>query len=623
MKNTNRDKRKPAALRRRALSRRGAAALVTVMVFGTVLLALVAGLTRTATYQTRDRARYEIYKDEFNACETAVNYAYAHIRFLVQYGVPPRNETERDDPELAFSNRVNEASQNPPNIEGFQIDRFNIVETEQPGFNDIPVGQQWGGLRLYQRKYRIDVMAKCDSDMAERFSHPGVALSQALEITYVPLHVFAIFYDDALELHPGPDMTINGLVHANGDFFICSKNSISFEKAVTVAGLIDHGLVPNHQENENTFTGNVRFTDGFALQDMGQNGVWLDSTQDDWVSASINRWSHHVRDSNHGVTPMDLPIPSEISPDVIIQRPSAGDIQSVADEKLANKAGLYIEASTDGGELQIRTAVDGNGNPVDLNYYVDPDGNVITAADYREMDNPPDNLTEKWIVELGAFYDEREGNYSNPGRRVWSVDVNVANMVESGITPTNGIMYVSNDVQNVDLAAVRVVNGERLPGSVGASGFSLATDNPLYILGDYNTVNRTLSMVAADALTILSNDWDDSQSHKSVSKRRAAATSVNAVVLTGHVWDDQGTGGAHNFPRFLENWSSRNFNFSGSFVQLWRSQRADTRWVCCPHYNPPRRNYSWDTALGGLNAPPGAPRVVHIQKTQWSLTGMD
>ena len=132
----------------------------------------------------------------------------------------------------------------------------------------------------------------------------------------------------------------------------------------------------------------------------------------------------------------------------------------------------------------------------------DMEGNEV-ALIYTDPDDADET---KSIYSETSFYDAREGAY------VTSIDVDVANMIESGIVPNNGILYVSNEDGGGNMGVVRMVNGAELPVAPGTTGFSVATDDPLYMQGDYNTVNKTLAMVASDALSILSNNWDDANS---------------------------------------------------------------------------------------------------------------
>ena len=60
----------------------------------------------------------------------------------------------------------------------------------------------------------------------------------------------------------------------------------------------------------------------------------------------------------------------------------------------------------------------------------------------------------------------------------------------------------------------------------------------------------------------------------------------------------------------------------GSIVELYESAKALGRWVYgSPVYrpSPPSAPGSWDAALGGVDSPPGTPRVVTIQRAKWEI----
>ena len=92
----------------------------------------------------------------------------------------------------------------------------------------------------------------------------------------------------------------------------------------------------------------------------------------------------------------------------------------------------------------------------------------------------------------------------------------------------------------------------------------------------FPATNREPCAVVADAVMILSNNWRlDSNSTKDVSLRVATNTTVNTAIIAGIV--PSGTsngnysGGAENFPRFMEDWGTDNsLTYYGSMVELFK-----------------------------------------------------
>src|SRR5581483_8174253 len=182
--------------------------------------------------------------------------------------------------------------------------------------------------------------------------------------------------------------------------------------------------------------------------------------------------------------------------------------------------------------------------------------------------------------------------------------------------------------------AVRLVNGSL--GNVPMPGFTLATENPAYVLGDYNASTgagfgdpHASSAVIADTVTLLSNGWSDLESFNSpadVSGRGASTTYFRMAIAMGKnrffpkpTWagapNDFGTdGGVHNFLRYLENWGGSTSNYLGSMVSLYYSAYATGVFKCCGTvYSPPTRAYAFDQDFTDLSKmPPGTPRFRDV-----------
>jgi hypothetical protein len=175
-------------------------------------------------------------------------------------------------------------------------------------------------------------------------------------------------------------------------------------------------------------------------------------------------------------------------------------------------------------------------------------------------------------------------------------------------------------------------------------GFTIASENSVYIQGNYNSnatdpawagnpdqAGHAASSVIADAVVVLSNNWDDRRSllgnpsgggNSTVTdpgNRPASDTYYRLAIAGGKNisfpkpnWgaQDFGTdGGVHNFLRYLENWGANTLNYKGSLVSLYYATYNTGVYKCCTSvYSPPRRNYSFDTDFAlpsGL--PPGTP----------------
>ncbi len=187
-------------------------------------------------------------------------------------------------------------------------------------------------------------------------------------------------------------------------------------------------------------------------------------------------------------------------------------------------------------------------------------------------------------------------------------------------------------------------------------GFTVASENPVYILGDYNSsaadsagwggdttafsgdvLGHAAAAVIADTVTLLSDNWTDMESMQTGdvtvrANRPAANTAYRLAVSAGKnrtfpystttTWaayaaePDIGTdGGVHNFLRFLEDWGGITASYKGSLVSLYYSTYNTGFYKCCNTvYQAPNRNYYFDldfTSPGGL--PPGTPLFRDVE----------
>lgn len=206
--------------------------------------------------------------------------------------------------------------------------------------------------------------------------------------------------------------------------------------------------------------------------------------------------------------------------------------------------------------------------------------------------------------------------------------------------------------------AVRLINGAVVPGVLDLAtpgntlGFTVATENGLYVSGNYNatsvssydnpttpdkyipynTTTHIPASIVGDSVTILSNSWTDAESFRypfALSNRVASETTVRAAILTGDTISsllgspNQGggdlrlSGGVHNFKRFLENWGNTYLNYAGSLINLFNSRNNNGAFKCCNKvYSPPNRNWIFDTSfLDPTRLPPGTPAFQFVQVT--------
>ncbi|UCC80921.1 MAG: pilus assembly PilX N-terminal domain-containing protein [Candidatus Zixiibacteriota bacterium] len=448
---------------------------------------------------------------------------------------------------------------------------FYYVTSPGPAVDKTLTYGSFDGLYALVKTFEI-VSQGADNDL-----EAGIEIEMNIEDALIPIYQFAVFYEKVLEIGPGPDMTISGRVHGNSDVYLEAGSNL-FMDQLTSGGNIYYGNAPGSADSPDG--GDIFIKDGNGnFQNMRNgDGTYLDATDPDWVSGSVSRWGNTVEDINHGITDLYMPVAGVENPTDLIDRAEGNP------DSYENFAGLKF--------------VDGQ-------------------ALYRQIDGTWLDVTGLLIgdgtISYSTFYDEREG------QNVIAMDLDIGQLTTSGYFPSNGIIYSSQPEVVGNVAAIRLTNSSQLP-----SRMTVATNNPLYTLGDFNSVNKRPAALMADAITILSSSWDDASSGLGIGARAASATTVYAAFVTGST--ETGSpghgynGGLENLPRFLENWNGITFAWRGSAANLWNSRQAISPWAST-YYNPPIRDWGFDSDfLIATNLPPGTPMINVIMKTSWNQT---
>jgi hypothetical protein len=176
--------------------------------------------------------------------------------------------------------------------------------------------------------------------------------------------------------------------------------------------------------------------------------------------------------------------------------------------------------------------------------------------------------------------------------------------------------------------ALKLVRGGL--GQIVAPGFTVVAENPVYIQGDWNMAanpppandGHVATSVQADAVTLLSTGWNDSNSFANPYNPALRPRTTNyyrLAVIGGKgmsfpqpagTANDFGTdGGAHNFLRYLEDGTGQTLNYIGSLVTFFYSRQAVGTFKCCVTvYAPPTRGYTFDIDfLDPAKLPPLTP----------------
>ena len=239
------------------------------------------------------------------------------------------------------------------------------------------------------------------------------------------------------------------------------------------------------------------------------------------------------------------------------------------------------------------------------------------------------SLGTNWVTILA-----NNSNCSGPGTR-WPFAMPLAAKGEWELRENPAIFF---------RRALKITDGSSISIGTAAScngvncGLTIVSENPVYVQGDFNnnpnsdatfatptTDVHVGTSIIADAITALSNSWNDVNSFISPYNwggRTATQTTYRFAMMSGEgvpfespnrVAADvaEGTdGGVHNLLRYLENWNTNtsttftansstavNSYYLGSMVSAYYDHQAVGIWKCCygSVYQPPQRWYTFDS----------------------------
>ncbi len=424
------------------------------------------------------------------------------------------------------------------------------------------------GTSVFLKNYQV-------TTVAPHPLQPGVTVRLHQVVTRRLVYTFqhAIFYDNDLEMLPGPNMTLSGRVHSNSDMYLNSNNTLTVDtEYVHAAG----NIYNRRKDSSASMSGGVKIKQAGTSSFPWMSG--LDSSSATWTTDSQTRWSGTVKSAVHGVTALAVPTVGSTDP--------GGFYDTKADIKVVN--GVVIQGAT--------PLVDGSDTPP---------GTVTTSTTFYN------NREGKWITMTDLNLKKLAGYYDCNGD---SVD----EQCYPNHLPSNGLIYATrNNAVAANEPGIRLLKGQEL---YRADGLTIVSNDPVYVQGDYNTTNKKPSAIIGDAMNLLSTNWQDSKSNQSLGNRVANNTTVNTAFIAGIKTTTTGNynGGLENYPRFHEDWSGKTISIRGSFVSLWNSQIATGNWIYgAPYYNAPTRNWDYDTDFSSGQMPPFTPWAIEAVRGAW------
>tara|TARA_Y100001934_G_scaffold163411_1_gene194727 strand:+ start:1538 stop:3463 length:1926 start_codon:yes stop_codon:yes gene_type:complete len=616
---------------------RGIALIVYLFILATMSALAVAaiqitnlGLLTSESYRTGQKAFYSAEV----GLDLAVNAIVEEFEDLVPY------TTSLDDPNADADGFIT-----VENYRDYKV-RYKVTNPLKKYLYQSSVGSSF--IFHHAHTYDIEATATSLKDSSREF------LKERIRILETPLVQYFMFYGQTgggadLELFPGPEMNMWGRIHSNGDIYIGSSGDGrgGFSR-INLRNYDDQGNLSPH----------LMSASGKITTQFKHSGQSFDNTV-------------FVKTSNEGTTfsPTEALPPTIDKSNESEQESRFNDYVLVNEPKFVTPSISLIER----GGFYEKRAKNPKTNKIDSIIITGMGGlgieNIEVSVSRPTLTNVTDliktgrTMSGNFVPGLpfpiiqetrNAFEDCREDDRSVD---TTDIDINalqrwyVAYLASQGLSlGGNGILvYTSRSPDssftnhNGNLQAIRLVRIDRfhsIPELLDET--TLVTDNPLYVQGDFNSINTKGVALVSDAFNILSNDFvNHYPGYGSIPPNggkvcgygqevlfyyfRGSETTVNAAIFTGNVHNRVTDGdGAHVFPRFHEWWHVKpNFpykasvlNILGSFINLWTSKQANSEW--CPAggdcYSAPIRNWGWDVRFQDPNFwPPFVPSVFSVE----------
>jgi len=482
----------------------------------------------------------------------------------------------------------------------------------------------------YAHTYEIESEATSLKDSSRETVH------EQIRILETPLVQYFVFYGQDgnsadMELFPGPDMNSWGRIHSNGDIYIGSSsfNKIRLRNYDNNNNMSPHSMTASG----NIYTYEKHDGDNYPnTVEVKTTGTGTTFTPTETVTGAINSSNETSEESRFGNYVL------------VNEKP-----YTTPSKDLFKRAGFYEQRAENPGRpgidgmTIIGTGGLGAGNiEVHVSRPSYTDVTALILAGESSTGNPVPDLPMPIIQESNdAFQDCREND-----RDVDTTDIDLyslglwyeAYLADQGLELAGDgmLIYTSRSADasftnnGSDLQAIRVITMDATSSPQLVDETTLATDNPLYIHGDFNTVDTHGVALIGDAMNILSNafttkpcgiSWPDLYNNYG-----ASTTTINAALFAGHVPTTPDgsvySGGLHTYPRLHEDWTQRSWNptrtlnINGAFINLWDSEQADGVWcIGGDCYSGPVRNWGWDVRFQDPDFwPPFIPSIFSVER---------
>ncbi len=235
-----------------------------------------------------------------------------------------------------------------------------ITLTTYPHVN-IPEGP-------YAGLYASLVPYKITSTATMKNTGTQIKLEREFNSYLVPLFQFGIFSNDDIEVHPGPLMTFNGRIHANGNVY--ALRNTTFLKRITMGGEWIRSATRGGELNTASGSNNVS---------VQVNGITVQSNNGSMVTGSATVGGPGISGSNPGdrgyfpTSPLGIPNPSW-------ETESVKTATTGVDDRFG---GQIITHTTGATELKVPVETDGNNAAELIKRALPSDSEILSSQRYH------------------------------------------------------------------------------------------------------------------------------------------------------------------------------------------------------------------------------------------------
>ncbi len=610
--------------------------LVTTLLMLSVLLALISAYYTAVSIESSLSKGSKDSTTGFYAAEAGLNVRAEAVRqTFVGYNVPEGTSPVRLDACTDGNMGSDDFQCVDYEMSSHTAATYILDNPDNPMEITIPSGERYQNLSALEYRYTTVSEAK------NRIGHTEALLELRFKSRLVPLFQFAVFYDKDLEIAPGAAMTLTGPVHTNGHLFLHADNAtLDMFGQITTAKDLFRG-----RKRENDCEGKVKVEDrNKVLQGLAYDcsGPRIGP----YAMEDLAAWDGKIEVNVPAVT---VPAPEDFDPVPEGYYWARSDLRLVLELDSSTNAPTATVLAPNGA-VSVRSTAD-----TDISSLSDiiNDKTLCRGMLYETSSGANDG----WVASAKKIYDFREK------ANTWLLDVdmrgllacldNYPQLIEGKALneTTHGGLVFFLTVKGPAAAnkpshyAFRVRNAATLRASSEAAGaptpkgITLISDQPAFVYGNYNagpdhisknTAGWLPAAIMADAVNIISSNWQDTYtSATALGSRIAAAIQINSAFLagtdsTGNAEGEAGfdvgnyNGGLENYPRFHEQWRNASGKvevlYRGSFVSLNTPRHGGGNWGA-QSYEPPKRTWSYDKNFNDARyLPPITPRFVYLRQ---------